>query len=187
MLTKRQAAVHRPNGRLGGYGAAMRWDRLFADLEASADDEALVEREAMVVELRDEEWSRTPWRELLGGQVEVEVRGAGRLVGVVGLVNETLLRIDAGHLEHVVALSAVLGARTDARAPVLTSVDARLGWSHVLRRLRDDGDEVLLVRVDGSSVRARVEHVVDGAVVVSSAERTLLVPLQALAVVTVPR
>lgn len=165
----------------------MRWDRLFADLEAAADDDALVEREAMVAELRDEEWSRTPWRELLGGQVEVEVAGAGRLGGTVGLVNERLLRLDAGGLEHVVALAAVLGVRTDGRAPALTSVDARLGWRQVLRRMRDDGDEVVLVRVDGSRVRAQVEQVVDGGVVVRSAGRSLLVPLHALAVVTVPR
>lgn len=165
----------------------MRWDRLFADLEAAADDDALVEREAMVAELRDEEWSRTPWRELLGGQVEVEVAGAGRLGGIVGLVNERLLRLDAGGLEHVVALAAVLGVRTDGRAPALTSVDARLGWRQVLRRMRDDGDEVVLVRVDGSRVRAQVEQVVDGGVVVRSAGRSLLVPLHALAVVTVPR
>jgi len=165
----------------------MRWDRLFADLEAAADDDALLEREAMVAELRDETWSRTPWRELLGGQVEVEVSGAGRLSGTVGLVNERLLRLDAGGLEHVVALGAVLGVRTEGRAPTLTSVDARLGWSQVLRQIRADGDEVLVVRVDGSSVRAQVEQVVDGGVLVRSAGRTLLVPLQALAVVTVPR
>lgn len=182
-----QEVVHRPGRLWPRYGAAMRWDRLFAELEASAADDALVEREAMVSELRDEEWSRTPWRELLGGQVEVEVAGAGRLSGTVGLVNERLLRLDAGGLEHVVALGAVLGVRTDGRAPALTSVDARLGWGRVLRSMRDDGDEVLLVRVDGSSLRARVEHVVDGGVLVRSAERTLLVPLQALAVVTVPR
>lgn len=182
-----QGLVHRSGRLRSRYGAAMRWDRLFADLEAAVDDDALLEREAMVAELRDEAWSRTPWRELLGGQVEVEVCGAGRLVGTVGLVNERLLRLDAGRLEHVVALAAVLGVRTDGRAPALTSVDARLGWNHVLRQMRDDGDEVLLVRVDGSSVRAQVEQVVDGGVLVRSAERTLLVPLQALAVVTVPR
>lgn len=169
------------------YGLPMRWDRLFAELEAGADDEALLERESLVAELRDEEWARTPWRELLGGQVEVEVAGAGRLEGTVGLVNERLARIDAGNLEHVVALAAVLGVRTDARAPVLTSVDRRLGWPHVLRALRGEGDEVRLVRTDGAVVRGRVEQVVDGGVLVRSAGRVLLLPLQALAVVSVPR
>lgn len=165
----------------------MRWDRLFADLEAAADDEALLEREALVSELADEEWSRVPWRELLGGDVELEVQGVGRLAGTVGLVNERLARLDAGALEHVVALRSVLGVRTTGRAPTPTAVDARLGWPHVLRRLRDDGDEVVLRRVDGSSVRARVDRVVDGAVLVRDAGRVLLVPFGALAVVTVGR
>jgi hypothetical protein len=66
-------------------------------------------------------------------------------------------------------------------------VDARLGWPHVLRRLRDDGDEVVLRRTDGTSVRARVDQVVDGGVLVRSAGRGLLVPLPAVAVVTVGR
>jgi hypothetical protein len=165
----------------------MRWDRLFADLEAAADDEALLEREALVAELRDEEWSRTPWRALMGGDVELEVQGAGRLAGTVGLVNERLARLDAGPLEHVVALAHVLGVRTEGRAPAPTAVDARLGWPHVLRRLRDDGDEVVLRRTDGTSVRARVDQVVDGGVLVRSAGRGLLVPLPAVAVVTVGR
>ena len=165
----------------------MRWDRLFAELEAGLDDEALVEREALVAELRDEEFSRTPWRELLGGDVEVEVEGAGRIAGTVGLVNERLVRIDAAGLEHVVALRSVLGVRTDGRAPVLGSVDARLGWPHVLRALRDGGEEVRLVRTDGAVLRARVVQVVDGGVLVVSAERTVLLPLHALAVVTIPR
>lgn len=165
----------------------MRWDRLFADLEAAADDEGLLERDALVDELRDEEWSRTPWRELLGGQVEVEVLGAGRLTGAVDLVNERLLRIDAGNLEHVVDLQAVLGARADTRAPALTSVDARLGWPHVLRRLRDDGDEVRVVRTDGTAWRGQVVRVLDGAVEVRSASRTTVLPVRALAVVTIPR
>jgi hypothetical protein len=165
----------------------MRWDRLFADLEAAADDDALLEREALVDELRDEVWAATPWRELLGGEVELEVLGAGRIAGRVGLVNERLLRVDAGSTEHVVALDAVLGARADARAPAPTSVDARLGWPHVLRRLRDDGDEVRFVRTDGAAWRGTVVRVVDGAVEVSSADRATLLPLRVLAMVSVPR
>ena len=34
-----------------GYGAGMRWERLFAELEASLDDDALLERDALVAEL----------------------------------------------------------------------------------------------------------------------------------------
>lgn len=170
-----------------GYGPGMRWERLFAELEASLDDDALLERDALVADLRDEEWSRTPWRSLLGGHVELELLGAGRLVGEVGFANDRLVRLDAGSVEHVVAIDAVTGARTDGRAPAPSTVDARLGWPHVLRRLRDDGDEVRVVRTDGATLRAQVARVVDGGVVLRTAERDLLVPLRALAVVTLDR
>lgn len=163
----------------------MRWERLFADLEASLDDEALLERDALVHELGDEEWSRTPWRTLLAGHVELDVLGAGRLAGDVGFVNERLVRLDAGPVEHVVSLEAVVGVRTQGRADAGTStVAARLGWPQVLRRARDDGDEVRVVRIDGVVVRARVERLLDGAVVLGGLERDLVVPLRALAVAT---
>ena len=49
----------------------MRWERLLEDLEARAGDLELEERDALVDELRDGDWGRTSWRQLLGGRVVV--------------------------------------------------------------------------------------------------------------------
>ena len=164
----------------------MRWDRLFADLEGQAADLELEERDALVNELRDGEWAETSWRDLLGGHVVLQVAGLGRVEGEARLVNEQVVHLASERAEHVVAGAAVLeviAGERRARAP--TAVTSRLGWGHLLRAARDDGDRTILTRIDGTMVDGTVDVVGrDFVTVKTSAARTRTVPFVSLAAMT---
>ncbi|MEG9225287.1 hypothetical protein [Aeromicrobium sp. Sec7.5] len=143
----------------------MRWDRLLAEIEASQIDDAALERDALASELVDEEWAEARARDLIWGEVALEVSGVGWIEGRVIRSAEDFVVLSDQAREMVVARSAVLGWRGGGgRAPELRGVAARLGWSQVLRALRDDAEDVRLVRVDGSHVTGRVEAVARDAV-----------------------
>jgi len=164
----------------------VRWDRLFADLEGQAADLELEERDALVSELRDGEWAETSWRDLAGGHVVLEVDGLGRVEGEARLVNETVVHLASERVEHVVAASAVLEVvASERRASAPTTVTSRLGWGHVLRAARDDGDRARLTRIDGASVDGTVDVVGrDFVTVTSGTGRTRQVPFAAIAALT---
>ena len=164
----------------------MRWDRLFADLEGQAADLELEERDALVSELRDGEWAGTSWRALVGGHAVLDVVGLGRVEGEVRLVNEQVVHLRSDRAEHVVAAGAVLEVVAgERRAPAPTAVTSRLGWGHVLRAARDDGDRTILTRTDGTVVDGTVDVVGrDFVTVTTPAGRTRTVPFAALAGLT---
>ncbi len=138
----------------------MRWDRLLAEIEASQVDEAALERDALASELVDEEWAGARARDLIWGEVALEVRGAGWIEGQVIRSADELVVLSGAAREVVVARSAVLGWRGGTgRAPEPRGVAARLGWSQLLRALRDDGEEVRVWRVDGTQVTGSIEAV----------------------------
>jgi hypothetical protein len=164
----------------------MRWERLFEDLEARAADLELDERDALVEELRDGDWSQTSWRQLLGGHVVVTVRGAERIEGEVTLVNDRLVHLRGDAMDHVVNAGAVMAVHSsERRADASTAVDDALGWGHVFRALREAGEEIRVRLVDGS--------VRDGSVVVAGRDfvrlraasgRDQVLPFDAIAVVS---
>jgi hypothetical protein len=164
----------------------VRWDRLFADLEGQAADLELEERDALVGELRDGEWAATSWRDLLGGHVALQVAGLGRVEGEARLVNEQVVHLVSARTEHVVAVAAVLEVIAgERRAPASTAVTSRLGWGHLLRAARADGDRTVLTRTDGSSVDGTVDVVGrDFVAVATGAGRTRTVPFAVLAALT---
>ncbi|MRJ76675.1 hypothetical protein GEV29_09015 [Aeromicrobium sp. SMF47] len=138
----------------------MRWDRLFADLEGQAADLELEERDALVDDLSDGEWAETSWRDLLGGHVVIEVRGAGRVEGEAVLVNGSLIRVRGDTTDQVVAVAAVATIlEAQRRADEGTLVSARLGWGQVFRALRDAGDTVMIRLLDGTSREGVVDVV----------------------------
>lgn len=142
------------------YRAAVRWDRLFDELEAQAADIERDERDALVDELRDGDWAETSWRDLAGGRVVVEVLGAGRVAGHVTLVNERLVQLSGERVDHVVAVGAVVALHeSERRADDVGRVDAKLGWGHVFRALRAAGEPVAVRLVDGSSRDGTVDVV----------------------------
>jgi hypothetical protein len=164
----------------------VRWDRLFTDLEGRAADLELEERDALVHELRDGEWAETSWRDLAGGHVVLDVAGLGRVEGEVKLVNEQVVHLESEHSEHVVASSAVLEILSaERRSASPTAVTARLGWAHVLRAVRYDGDRVFVTRPDGRVVDGSVDAVGHDFVrLATGAGRIRTVPFAAIAAVT---
>jgi hypothetical protein len=165
----------------------VRWNRLFADLEGQAADLELEERDALVNELRDGAWAETSWRDLVGGHVVLDVEGLGRVEGEARLVNEHVLHVVSERTEHVVAASAVLDVvASEHRATAPTTVTSHLGWGHLLRAARDDGDRARLARTDGIVVNGAVEVVGrDFVTIVSGSGRTHTVPFAAIAALTV--
>lgn len=138
----------------------MRWDRLFDDLEAQAADIERDERDALVDDLRDGDWAETSWRQLLGGTVALEVRGAGRLEGEVVLVNEHIVQLRGERMDHVIAVGAVLVVHAAGRrADEAGRVGSALGWGHVLRALRDAGEPITIRLLDGSARQGTIEVV----------------------------
>jgi hypothetical protein len=130
----------------------MRWERLFQELEAQAGDLDMLERDALVDELRDGEWAETSWRSLLGGAVVIDVIGVGRIEGECVLANEQVVQLRNGRAEHVVSANAVAAiVSSEHRAGPASTVSSALGWGHVFRALRSEGDPVRLQTITGST------------------------------------
>lgn len=169
-----------------GYRAAVRWDRLFDELEAQAAEIERAERDAFVDELRDGDWAQTSWRDLLGGAVVLEVQGGGRIEGEVALVNERIVQVRGDRVDHVVATAAVMVVHAaERRADAPGRVGAALGWGRVLRALRDAAEPIAIRLLDGRVHQGTVEVVgKDFVRVVADSGRRQDVAWSAIAVVS---
>ena len=169
----------------------MRWERLFADLEGQAEDEALAERDALAADLRDEHWGSLTWRAMLGDSATLEVVGVGRVAGEVVAHNATFVHLRTPALDHVAAVEAVAAVVATQGDPLSQGVvTERLGWAQVCRRVRDDADEVRLGRVDGPSHDGVVDVVGRDFVRLRAATATtatVVVPFAAIAVLSIRR
>lgn len=164
----------------------MRWDRLFDDLEGQAEHAESVEREALIAELREGEWSQIGWTRLVaeGSDVELAVRGGGVLRGRVQFANDRLIHLAAEGNHHVVAAAAVVSVAGASRPrPALSAVAAALGWSHVLRQAV--GEPAHLHLRDGLSIAGTIDTVgADFVAVIMPVGATRLVPFDAIRVLT---
>lgn len=138
----------------------MRWDRLFAEIEQQVADEDLLERDALVADLAEEEAAETSWSDLVGVRTRLRVLGAGVVEGEVLGVRPALVHVRAAGADVLVASAAVLSvAPPGPRRPPTAEVARRLGWAAAWRLLRDEGTDVVVVLVDGSRVAGRVARV----------------------------
>ena len=147
----------------------MRWDDLFADLEAQFDELELAELEAEIAERTRVELSRIRlvdrMRATAGRTITVKVRGlAEPLVGRLDRGGtDWLLLTTATGVETVVNLRSVtrLGGEVSPRAddPLVGGALARLGLAHVLRGISRDRSTVRLTLVDGSQLTGTVDRV----------------------------
>ena len=167
----------------------MRWEKLFADLEGLADDDALAERDALVNDLSLGERAATTWQQLTGGDAAFEVAGVGRVDGEIVSSNARVIHVLTARA-HVLlnpeSVMAVLSA--SQRAKKGSAVASRLGWPHVFRLLQGDQDRVQVFRSDGT-VRAGIV-VGAGADFVrlsDDAGNALMIPYAAVAAVSCPR
>jgi hypothetical protein len=181
----------------------MRWDELFADLEAQADALDVAARAAEVAERARIEVAALSvidrLNAALGTAVRLQVRGAPGVTGTLVRVGPDWLLLDegGGH-ESVVAHAAIRSiaglGRLSAVPDSGSVVTARLTLRSALRGIARDRSAVRLHLVDGESIDATIDRV--GADFVEVAQHAageprrrsevrdvLLIPFPALAVV----
>lgn len=146
----------------------MRWDQLFADLEAQSAALAVRQRAAEVDELAHAELSRVMMVDRLlpslGTMLTVRTAGDVRVLGLVGRVGPTWLLVDEGHgREAVIALAQVLTVsglgRLSSAPGAVSPVESRLGLASVLRAVARDRSGVRLHLRDGSAVEGTLDRV----------------------------
>jgi hypothetical protein len=178
----------------------MRWDDLFADLEAQAEALVTAERDAEVDELVRVEASRLQFLDRLRPAVEgpIKLRCLGGLVlsGILGRVGTDWLLLDeGGGREAIVATAALVSVAGHGRLSGAASsrLDAKLGIGHALRGVARDRSVLRACLTDGSVIDGTVDRV--GLDFVEIAEhaageprrrgevrQVLLVPISSLAV-----
>lgn len=166
----------------------MRWDKLFADLESQIGEDALIERDALIDELREGEWASTTWSELCGGWVVLWVAGA-RVEGEVVSHNDQVLHLRGPGSDFVVSPGAVQEiVSTTRRADKVSAVTSRLGWSHLLRACRRDRDRIQIRRADGQLRAGTVDRVgKDFVALTDEAGHAVVIPFAAIAMLSCPR
>jgi hypothetical protein len=145
----------------------MRWDAMFADLEAQAAALEVAERAGEVDErVRAELGTLTVFDRLRAASVTaVRLRTASGVV--TGTISRTgpdwvLLEQDDGHevLVRLGAVTAIGGlGRLTAAPDSLDVVTARLGLWFVLRRIARDRSAVTVQLTDGSRLHATLDRV----------------------------
>lgn len=157
---------------LGREEAVVRWDGLFADLEAQLAEQERAERAAEIDErTRGEIATLLALDRLRAGldqSVVLRLHGHGPLTGTVRRVGpDWLLLEDSPDREVVVAWNGVLGVRGLARFTVSAPpgataagiVAARLGLRHALRGIARDRAGVRLLLRDGAVLDATLDRV----------------------------
>ncbi|HEU5008683.1 MAG TPA: hypothetical protein VFT67_17050 [Jatrophihabitantaceae bacterium] len=146
----------------------MRWDAMFADLEAQAEALEVAERAGEVDErVRAEFGALTLFdrlRPAIASPVRLRTAGAGVLAGTITRAGPDWVLLDQDNgREVLVRLGAVTGisglGRLTATPDSLDPVTARLGLWFVLRRIARDRSPVTVRLVDGSTVHATVDRV----------------------------
>jgi hypothetical protein len=146
----------------------MRWDALFADLEAQADALAAAERAAEVDERTRGEVNALHAIDRLraaeGAPVSLVLAGGLTLAGRVGRVGPDWLLLDEdGGRETLVVLAHLVRLRGLGRYTAVPGsageLFARLGLRHALRGIARDRDVVRVLLRDGATVDATVDRV----------------------------
>ncbi|HZY75170.1 MAG TPA: hypothetical protein VFE40_02550 [Jatrophihabitantaceae bacterium] len=178
----------------------MRWESMFADLEAQADALEVAERAGEVDErVRAELGTLTlldRLRPAIGSPVRLRTAGGGVVVGTVSRAGPDWVLLDQDNgREALVRLGAVTAigglGRLTAAPDSLDPVTARLGLWFVLRRIARDRSPLTVRLTDGSTLHATVDRVgadfVEAAVHAPGEQRRaravreeLLIPMAAL-------
>lgn len=146
----------------------MRWDDLFADLEAQADALAVAERAAEVDERARVEFGAVAVGDRLGAALGLPVRldllGDTAIAGTVARVGADWLLLDEGHgREALVVTSTIRTASGLPRHSVPPgaggAVRARLTLRSALRGVARDRSGARLHTVDGAVIEATLDRV----------------------------
>ncbi len=147
----------------------MRWDELFADLEAQAEAEERAELAAEVADRARREAARLRLvdrfrgAQAVGRTLGIGVRGSGLIRGQVRAVGSDWLLVDDGERETLVSVSAVddvVGLGPESAEPGSEgAVSARLGLGHPLRALARDRAEVRVHTQGGAVLTGTIDRV----------------------------
>ncbi len=146
----------------------MRWQQLFADLQAEFEEAAAAEERAQVPSRSRAEVGGLRLVDRLGGavggQVSLRCRGAGEVAGrLTELGPDWVLLDDGAGREVLVALSAVVAVSGLVRATAApapgSAVRAALDLRRALRGLARDRSAVSLVLDDGGVLTGTVDRV----------------------------
>jgi hypothetical protein len=182
----------------------VRWDDLFADLEAQAAALDVAERAAEIAERTRIEVGGLGVRDrlgaALGSAVRVETLGGEARTGTIARLGPDWLLLDDDGHEHVLNLAAIRSVGGLGRASIIAgatggAVNARLGLRSALRGIARDRSPVRLHLRDGATLDATLDRV--GADFVELARHApgeprrrsevrdvVLVPLDAVAIVS---
>ena len=189
----------RRKGMWTGRVCSMRWDALFADLEARWDAEGRAERDAEVADrTRREHASIELLTRLAGHQGEVRVRVAAGVV-LEGLVLDVgkdwvLLEIPLRRRQALIPMSAVRAIEGLGRRSVSARTARRFGWGYAVRALARDRAVVQITDLDGTVVTGTIDivgadylelaaHPVDEARRSAAVRTTVVVPRVAVALI----
>lgn len=174
----------------------MRWDRLFADLEAEAAELAAQDRDAEIAERTRAALSEVRWLERVRGATgspATLVLGAdARVAGTVRYAGPDWVLVDAGADDVLVPAAAVIGIEGVGPAAPPGTDRLPLTWTAAWRSLSRDRADVLVRRTDGRQVRGRVAKVGADFVELERDDGSppgwvVLVPFAAIQSVHVPR
>jgi hypothetical protein len=144
------------------YGERVRWEQLFADLEAQLAG-AGAER-GLVADLERAEVARTPLADRIrahaGAEVRLRLRDGSALAGIVVEAAPAWLLLREGAQDVLVPAAALAGVSGLSRAvaPPAGQVARRLGLGEALRALARDRTPVRLL-LDGGAVTGTVDRV----------------------------
>ncbi len=192
----------RRKGMWTGRVCSMRWDALFADLEARWDAEGRAERDAEVADrTRREHASIEQLTRLAGHQGEVRVRVAAG-VFLEGLVLDVgkdwvLLEIPLRRRQALIPMSAVRAIEGLGRRSVSARTARRFGWGYAVRALARDRAVVQITDLDGTVVTGTIDivgadylelaaHPVDEARRSAAVRTTVVIPSVAVALIEAP-
>lgn len=142
----------------------MRWDDLFADMEAQLDAAAAADLVVEVAERTRVERATIPLADRLraarGATVVVRTRGGEQIEGILADSAAQWVRLDTAGRAALVPLAALTGLRGLGRhaVPAPGVVERRLTLGHALRALARDRT-VLQLATDGGDLAGRVERV----------------------------
>lgn len=166
------------------YRVPVRWDALFADLQAQLEAEQRTDHDVEIRDLAEAEVAGTRFadrlRALVGGPLTVRLIDGSDWAGMVADAAPEWLLLAQGERRHLVPAAAIALAWPLAGiAPAAGRVESRLGLGSVLRALAAEGQAVM-VRTragdhNGLLVRVGADHLD-----VAAAAGVLSVPWSAL-------